>query len=83
MQSAQALIGMNIKVARIRKSWTQADLASKLDVEQSYISRIEKGVIAVSCDRIYEIIHILGCEHTDIFPDAAEVERKLAKGIID
>jgi hypothetical protein len=28
-------------------------------------------------------IHILGCEHTDIFPDAADVERKLAKGIID
>ena len=83
MQSAQALIGMNIKVARIRKSWTQADLASKLDVEQSYISRIEKGSVAVSCDRIYEIIHILGCEHTDIFPDAAEVARKLTKGIID
>ena len=75
MQSVQVLIGMNIKIARIRKSWSQLDLASKLNVEQSYISRIEQGKVAASSERIYEIIHILGCEHTDIYPDAAEVER--------
>ncbi|MFT5664672.1 MAG: transcriptional regulator with XRE-family HTH domain [Gammaproteobacteria bacterium] len=74
---------MNIKVARIRKSWTQADLVSKLEVEQSYISRIDKGVIAVSCDRIYDIIHILTCKHTDIFPDPTVVDPKLSKRIID
>jgi len=76
MQSVQTLIGMNIKVARVRKSWSQVDLASKLNVEQSYISRIEKGSVAASCVRIYEIIHFLGCEHTDIFPDIADVESK-------
>ncbi len=74
MQSARTLIGMNIKVARVRKSWSQDLLASKLNVEQSYISRIEQGKVAISCVRAYEIIHLLGCEHTDIFPDASEVE---------
>lgn len=76
MQSVQTLIGMNIKVARVRKSWSQVDLASKLNVEQSYISRVEKGSVAASCERIYQIIYFLGCEHTDIFPDIADVEIK-------
>jgi hypothetical protein len=35
---------------------------------------VEQGKVAASSERIYEIIHILGCEHTDIYPDAAEVE---------
>ncbi len=64
------LIGKNIKLARIKKEWSQADLAHKLDVEQSYISRIESGLVAASCERIYEIIYILDCESSDIFPPA-------------
>lgn len=76
MTHATKLIGKNIKVARVKKGWSQAELAHKLDVEQSYISRIESASVAASCERIYEIIHLLNCESVDIFPTADNVKTK-------
>jgi len=74
MQPALKIIGLNIKLARTKNGFSQAELAHKLSVEQSYISRVESGSVAASCERIYEIIHILGCTTTDIFPASNEVE---------
>ncbi|MGS0534480.1 helix-turn-helix domain-containing protein [Pseudoalteromonas sp. SaAl2] len=68
MRPVIKIIGKNIKLARLKKDWSQAELAHHLNVEQSYISRIESGSIAISCERIYEIIQLLDCESTDIFP---------------
>lgn len=76
MVHVNKLIGKNIKLARIKKEWSQADLAHKLDVEQSYISRIESGLVAASCERIYEIIHLLDCKSNDIFPLAQSTKTK-------
>jgi len=76
MEPVQKLIGMNIKLTRISRSVAQGELASKLSIEQSYLSRIEKGSVPVSCERLYEIIHILKCDVTDIFPKPLEVETK-------
>ncbi|WP_163934389.1 helix-turn-helix domain-containing protein [Paraferrimonas sp. SM1919] len=73
MQTAQKLIGLNVKIERTRKGWNQSELAHKLGVEQSYVSKVERGEIAASCERVYEIIQVLGCEHTDIFPDVSEL----------
>ena len=38
-------IGKQIKAARKRAGYTQGELAEKLNISQSYISRIEKKVI--------------------------------------
>ena len=76
MYSVKTLIGRNIKLARVKKDWSQAELAYKLDVEQSYISRIESGSVSVSCEKIYEIIHLLGCQADDIFPASVYVKTK-------
>lgn len=74
MSHAATLIGKNIKLARVRKGWSQAELAHKLDVEQSYISRIESASVAVSCERVYEIICLLDCDAVDIFPSIMQVK---------
>lgn len=73
MSYAATLIGKNIKLARVRKGWSQAELAHKLDVEQSYVSRIESASVAASCVRIYEIIYLLDCDAVDIFPSKKQV----------
>ena len=79
MQSVLEAIGMNIKLARIQTSMSQTELASRLNLEQSYISRIERGLVAASPERLYEIVFILDCESTDIFPKKSEVRLKVSK----
>ncbi|MCI2282442.1 helix-turn-helix domain-containing protein [Colwellia sp. MSW7] len=74
MQPVQKLIGMNIKISRTKRSINQSVVASKLGIEASYLSRIEKGTVPVSYERIYEIIHILQCNIDEIFPQPPEVE---------
>jgi transcriptional regulator with XRE-family HTH domain len=59
MQPVQKLIGMDIKIARKKRITNQAEVASKLRIEASFLSRIEKGTAPVSCERIYEIMYIL------------------------
>lgn len=76
MQPVQKLIGMNIKLARTKRSIPQAKLAEKIGIEASYLSRIERGVVPVSCERIYEIIHVIGCKPSEIFPDPGDVSTK-------
>ena len=65
---------MNLKIARTKRSITQAEVASKIGIEPSYLSRMEKGTVPISCERIYEIIHLLDCDIKEIFPLPAEVE---------
>ncbi|ATC81451.1 helix-turn-helix domain-containing protein [Pseudoalteromonas agarivorans] len=79
MQPIQTLIGMNIKLARTKRSIPQAELANKLGIEASYLSRIERGNVPVSCERIYQIIKILNCGLEEIFPDPSEVDIQLSK----
>lgn len=74
MQPVQKLIGMNIKLARTKRSITQAEVASKIGIEASYLSRIERGTVPVSCERIYEIIHLFHCDIDEVFPLPSEVE---------
>ena len=77
MQPVQKIIGMNIKLARTKRSMLQADVANKIGIEASYLSRIERGTVPISCERIYEIIHILNCDIDEIFPLPTEVETKV------
>ena len=79
MQSVQKLIGMNIKLARTKRSITQAEVANKIGIEASYLSRIERGTVPVSCERIYEIINILHCDIDEVFPLPSEVETQFNK----
>jgi transcriptional regulator with XRE-family HTH domain len=79
MQPVQKLIGMNIKIARTKRSITQAEIANKIGIEASYLSRIEKGSVPVSCERIYEIINILHCDIDEVFPLLSEVETQFNK----
>lgn len=73
MQSVQKLIGMNIKLARIKRSIPQSVIANKIGIEASYLSRIENGTVPISCERIYEIINLLNCDIDEIFPQPSEV----------
>lgn len=64
-QNVLKIFGFNLKVARMKKNLTQADLAEKLDVHEKYISRIETGKQNVTIKIIYKIARVLEIEmHT-------------------
>ena len=53
-------IGKQIKYYREKRHFTQAVLAEKLDVSESYISQIERGVAKISLKRLDEIAGFTG-----------------------
>jgi transcriptional regulator with XRE-family HTH domain len=55
VQEVEAGFGERVKEARVKAGWTQRDLAAKLGLDASAISRLEKGTRAI---RLGEAAHI-------------------------
>lgn len=56
------LFGKNVKIERIKRDWTQEQLAEKMDVSQNYIACIESGRQNMSLGKILELSEVLGVE---------------------
>lgn len=75
------LVSKNIKYVRILNSITQEELANLMDVNQSYISAIEKGSKAISLNRIEKIAKILNISPYILLKEdfEKEIKEKLLK----
>lgn len=47
-------IGKNIQKARKAKGYTQESFAEKTNLSWSYISKVESGILNMSCAKIYD-----------------------------
>jgi len=56
------MIGEDIRLGRKQRGWTQADLAEKADVSQSYVSMVERGQ-GGSPEVIGRMLSLLGLSH--------------------
>lgn len=52
-------IGRRISFYRKRKSHTQASLAEKLEISESYLSQAERGKVKISLNRLNQIAEVL------------------------
>jgi transcriptional regulator with XRE-family HTH domain len=59
-----------VRVHRHLQNMTQYDLGRKLGLDQSVISKIEKGLMKVSPELQNRIASVLGLEKTVLFPNA-------------
>ncbi len=48
-------LGQNIKIERIRKELTQEELAEKIDMSLSYISKLEQGITSPTAFALFKI----------------------------
>lgn len=63
------ILGSNIKAERLRRHYTQDDLAEQLDMSVNYVGKIERGVIIPSAFVIYKLSQILKVEINDFFKE--------------
>lgn len=56
-------IGRSLRAIRIRLRWRQADLAAKAGVSRSFVSKIERGLLATAdFERVERISRVLGAD---------------------
>ncbi len=52
-------IGKNIQRIRKQKGYTQESFAEKTNLSWSYISKVESGILNLSCSKIYDFAQYL------------------------
>ena len=62
-----------LKVLRAERDWTQAELASALEVSRQTINAIEKGKFDPSLPLAFKIARLFGLSIENIFSDEAAV----------
>ncbi len=61
------LLGLNIAYYRKERAFSQAELAEKLDISCTHMSRIETAGCAVSLDVIFKICDVLEVSPKNLF----------------
>lgn len=51
--------GLNVKIARLKKGWTQEEFAEKAGRHLTHIGRIETGKMNMSLGKILELANVL------------------------
>lgn len=68
------LIGENIKRERLKKGFTQSQLAEKSGIKINQISKIERGESDPKSSTIESIIRGLGCDANSLFLNEKEIK---------
>jgi len=74
MDSLDSQFGDLVRTARKRRSVSQEELAGKAGMDRSYMSRIERGMVSVSLEKVYLIADALDCELSELLPHRSLVK---------
>lgn len=66
-------IGRRIAFYRKRNFYTQASLAEKLDISESYVSQVECGKVKISLYRLNQIAEILDINLALLVSDSSDI----------
>lgn len=77
MEINKELFGNKIRTLRESKGWTQKDLGVKIGVDQSNITKMEKGKKFISMDTAYKIIEIFNISFDYLFEDVLIASKNL------
>lgn len=62
-----------LKVLRAERDWTQADLATALEVSRQTINAIETGKFDPSLPLAFKVARLFGLKIEDIFQDDSQI----------
>lgn len=66
--TSQKQIGKNMKAAREKLNFTQADIAEKVGINVNYYARLERGEKVPSLEVLKQLAKVLKLNATDILP---------------
>ena len=72
LSTQAATIGQRIRAHRLEQQVTQTELARQIGIQQSDLSRMEKGEYRVSLDILFRIMGALELSLGDFFGDLAQ-----------
>jgi transcriptional regulator with XRE-family HTH domain len=67
-----AAIGSRLRRLRKERGLTQAELARQIGIQQSDLSRMEKGEYRVSLDNLFKILGVFDLDLADFFGERGE-----------
>ena len=67
-----AAIGRRLRELRKERGLTQAELARQIGIQQSDLSRMEKGEYRVSLDNLFKILGVFDLDLADFFGEKQE-----------
>jgi transcriptional regulator with XRE-family HTH domain len=62
------LFGENVKKQRKSRGISREDLAHICGIDRSYMSRVERGIVRITLEKVYIIAIALGCEPGELLP---------------
>lgn len=72
-------IGERLRSLRKARGLTQAELARQIGIQQSDLSRMEKGTYRVSLDNLFKILAVFGLQIAEFFQDHQPVPAQTAQ----
>ena len=66
-QSIREILSKNIRKYREDRRFSMEELSLLLEVDNSYISKLEKSKINITIDKLEKLAQILGIEVVDLF----------------
>lgn len=66
-------LGAAIRARRQAAGMRQRDLAAAINTQQSHVSELERGVVAVQVDTVARIAEAVGCRLSVLFMDAEKI----------
>ena len=75
MNEATLKIGENIKILREQSGFTQSNIAQYLKVDQSLISKIEKGERLITSDMLDKLAALFGFTTESFYADSIPANR--------
>ena len=62
-------LGKNIKMMRVFKDQSQAEVSFKSGLDQSYLSRVENGTVNITVVKLCQIAKALRCNVDELIPE--------------
>lgn len=66
-QSLREILSKNIRKYRKDRHFSMEELSLLLEVDNSYISKLEKSKVNITIDKLEKLAQILGIEVVDLF----------------